>query len=70
MGKTTEKSGLTFYRCMLCGYVVSLWDIHKGGCAKCSGVRIRPTALTLWEKFVQIVKHPKIWEWPDDLQAN
>jgi len=55
---------------MLCGYVVSLWDIHKGGCAKCSGVRIRPTALTLWEKFVQIVKHPKIWEWPDDLQAN
>jgi hypothetical protein len=56
--------GLEFYRCTLCHSVVSIWDIReKGKCRTCSGVRIMPTDLSLWEKIVQIVKHPKIWEW-------
>ena len=60
-----DDKGLTFYRCTLCHGVVSVWDIKKGGCHKCGGVRIMPSALSLWEKLVQIVKHPRVWEWPD-----
>jgi DNA-directed RNA polymerase subunit RPC12/RpoP len=59
------RKGLTFYRCMLCNRVVSFWDIKKGGCQHCKGRRIMPSGLTLWEKLVQIFKHPKIWAWPD-----
>ena len=61
-----SKEGLSFYRCMLCGSVVSFWDIKRGGCQKCGGVRIRPSGLSLWEKITQIFKHPKIWAWPQD----
>lgn len=56
-----EKS---FYRCVLCGTVVSQWDIDEHrGCRKCGNSRIRPSNLSLWEKIVQILKHPKIWTW-------
>ena len=56
--------GLLFYRCCLCGGVVSKWDIkeHKG-CPKCAHPRIRPSNLSIWEKIVQIAKHPKVWSW-------
>jgi DNA-directed RNA polymerase subunit RPC12/RpoP len=58
------KEGLLFYRCVLCGTVVSQWDIDKHhGCANCGNVRVRPTDLSLWEKVVQIVKHPAVWKW-------
>lgn len=59
-----EKSGLLFYRCCLCGTVVSKWDIkeHKG-CQKCGHAKMRPSNLSFWEKLVQVFKHPKIWEW-------
>lgn len=57
------KEGLQFYRCELCHGVVSRWDINTGGCQKCAGVRIRPTNLSLLEKLVQIVRHPKVWAW-------
>ena len=59
---TTE--GVAFYRCVLCRSVVSKWDIHKHqGCAKCGGARIQPSNLSLVEKLIQIVKHPKVWAW-------
>jgi len=58
---------MTFYRCMLCGNVVSLFEIKSGaGCSKCSSPRVMPTNLSGWEKLVQIIKHPLIWRWPDD----
>lgn len=58
-------TGTLFYRCMLCTGVVSPWDIReKHGCPKCAGTKIKPTNLSFWEKFVQIVKHPKVWTWP------
>jgi DNA-directed RNA polymerase subunit RPC12/RpoP len=61
---TKSTPGLIFYRCMVCGKVVSVWDIHAShGCSKCGGTRIKPTNPTLFEKIVQIVKHPKIWTW-------
>jgi len=63
-GHTGE--GVGFYRCVLCTTVVSPWDIkEKGRCPKCGQVRIRPTNLSLIEKLVQIIKHPKLWEWKD-----
>lgn len=60
-----DTEGTAFYRCTLCGSVVSPWDIkeHKG-CAKCANPRIKPTNLSLFEKLVQVVKHPKVWAWP------
>lgn len=59
-----SEEGVMFYRCNLCGGVVSKWDIkeHKG-CPKCANPRIKPSNLSLWEKIVQIVKHPKVWTW-------
>lgn len=60
-----EKSkGKCFYRCTMCGGVVSEWDIDKyRGCPKCANPRIKPTNLSIIEKLVQILKHPKVWEW-------
>lgn len=56
--------GLQFYRCILCGEPVSKWDIHEyHGCPKCGNARIRPSDLSLWEKIVQMVKHPAVWKW-------
>ena len=56
--------GMLFYRCNLCGHVVNKWDIKESkGCPKCANPRIKPTNLSLWEKIVQIIKHPKVWEW-------
>lgn len=56
--------GLIFYRCDLCGGVVSEWDAQDGGCCpKCAGTKIRITKLSLWEKITQILKHPKLWKW-------
>jgi rubrerythrin len=58
--------GVPFYRCIMCGTVVSIWDIHEShGCPKCACPRIRPSNLSLWEKIVQIIKHPKIWQWKE-----
>lgn len=68
--------GLMFYRCAMCKGVVSAWDISafaenhdkgrdKGACPKCGGSRLRPTNLGLWEKLVQVAKHPLIWKWPE-----
>ena len=66
-----NKDGLTFFRCTLCHCVVSKWDVDAGGCPKCKGVRIMPSDLSWWEKLVQLVKHPKVWEWPaDDLHTH
>jgi predicted Zn-ribbon and HTH transcriptional regulator len=58
------KEGLQFYRCILCGHVVSIWDIKEHrGCPKCKNPRIRPSDLSLWEKIVEICKHPAVWAW-------
>lgn len=61
-----KKEGLSFFRCTLCSAVVSVWDIKDGGCQKCGSHRIAETNLTLWEKIVQLLKHPFFWLWPDD----
>jgi DNA-directed RNA polymerase subunit RPC12/RpoP len=56
--------GMAFYRCVLCGNVVSIWDIKEHhGCSKCKNNKIRPTELSLLEKILQIIKHPTIWNW-------
>lgn len=63
--------GVLFYRCCLCRSVVSRWDIHEHkACANCGHARLMPSSLTLWEKIVQIVKHPKVWKWHEPLQTN
>lgn len=60
------EEGMQFYRCTLCHRVVSIWDIHEfKGCPYCKANKISPTDLTLWEKLVQIIKHPKVWRWKD-----
>ena len=59
-----KDDGVLFYRCELCKTVVSPWDIRQHfSCPKCGQVRVRQTNLSLWEKLVQIAKHPKVWEW-------
>jgi NAD-dependent SIR2 family protein deacetylase len=61
-----EGKGLPFYRCILCGTVVNVWDIKGGeGCPKCKNRRIKPTNLSFWEMVMQIFKHPAIWKWKD-----
>jgi hypothetical protein len=55
--------GLQFYRCLTCMGVINRWDIMEGGCKKCGGVRVVGTNLSLWEKMIQIFKHPMIWKW-------
>ena len=58
--------GLQFYRCDLCHGVVSVFDLMElHECPKCAGRRMIPTNVSLWEKLVQIVKHPKVWRWKD-----
>ena len=58
--------GTLFYRCELCRGIISPWDLKThSACPKCGQVRVRQTNLTLWEKIVQIAKHPKVWEWKD-----
>ena len=62
--ETNDESALEFFRCHLCKRVVSLFDLRKEhACPHCGHARISPTNLTFWEKIVQIVKHPKVWEW-------
>jgi DNA-directed RNA polymerase subunit RPC12/RpoP len=59
-----KAKGVLFYRCILCASPVSKWDIQAHqGCAKCGNSRIRPSNLSLWEKLVQIIKHPRVWAW-------
>lgn len=61
-----EDKGLPFYRCVLCGTVVSVWDIKKHqGCPKCKNTRIRPSDLSVWEKITQVCRHPAIWRWKE-----
>ncbi|MDD5189453.1 MAG: hypothetical protein PHE50_00240 [Dehalococcoidales bacterium] len=62
--ESNDEDALTFYRCMLCHRIVSLFDLREyKGCAHCGHMKIAPCNLTLWEKLVQIAKHPKVWEW-------
>jgi hypothetical protein len=57
--------GTAFYRCKMCRGVVSPWDIQEGGCRNfCKGSEIVPTNLSLFEKLMQIIRHPKVWTWP------
>lgn len=60
--------GIPFFRCTLCQGVVNLWDIYHPphSCPKCGGGRVAPTNLTLWEKIVQIIKHPAWWKWDEN----
>ena len=62
--QTDMSGGWEFYGCSHCNSVVSPWDIKEHhGCAKCGGTKIAAIDLTLWRKLVQIIKHPKIWDW-------
>lgn len=57
-------NGLQFYRCVLCGHVVSKWDIaEKHGCPKCRGTKIKPSNLSTWEQICQMIMHPRVWKW-------
>ena len=59
--------GMMFYRCLLCTGVVSKWDIREvHGCPNCGARKLGPTNLSIWEKLVQIFKHPKVWNWDND----
>ena len=59
--------GMLFYSCLMCRRVVSQWDIKEHhGCPKCAGRKLGPTNLTLWEKIVQVFKHPRVWAWSND----
>lgn len=59
--------GLEFYRCKMCGTVVSDWDIYREphGCPKCGCTKMLVTNLSFIEKLIQVVKHPKVWRWND-----
>ena len=58
---------ITFYRCLLCASIVSKWDIQDGdGCSKCGSLKMSLTNLSWFEKLVQILKHPKVWDWGED----
>ena len=62
-----SSDGMLFYRCYLCNKILNKWDIEKHkGCPKCGHGKISPTNLTTWEKIVQLVKHPAIWNWDND----
>lgn len=59
--------GKQFYRCVLCRGVVSGWDIKAGsGCPKCGSLKMSLSSLSSWEMLVQLVKHPRVWAWPED----
>lgn len=59
-----EGRGVLFYRCNLCTRPVSPWDVDRyHGCPYCGHTKIRPTNLTLWEKLVQILRKPDVWNW-------
>ena len=64
-----NKDGLRFYRCTLCRGVVSPWDIKNPPniCRKCGGARISPSNLSWFEILVQIIKHPKVWTWHEEI---
>ena len=57
--------GMTFYRCYLCNKIISKWDLEANHECKCGHGKISPTNLTIWEKVVQVFKHPAIWKWSD-----
>ena len=65
--KDVDDHGMVFYRCYLCNKIINKWDIEKHrSCPKCGHSKISPTNLSLWEKTVQICKHPAIWKWSND----
>lgn len=67
-GFDEESKGLNFFRCTMCGCVVSQWDIKKHhGCKRCANPKIKPTELGFFEKLVQIFLHPMIWKWGKDV---
>jgi len=66
--ESNDQYALQFYRCVLCHRVVSLFDLReKLGCRHCGHAKVSPTNLTLWEKLVQIAKHPKVWTWKNEM---
>jgi DNA-directed RNA polymerase subunit RPC12/RpoP len=63
----SKNEGLQFYRCVLCGHIVTIWDVKAGnGCAKCANRKIKPTNLSIWEMAKEIFRHPKIWTWKNE----
>lgn len=64
MAAKESTEGLVFYRCVLCTRVVNKWQVESGEGCKCGGMKVKPTNLTWLEKLVQLVKHPKVWQWP------
>jgi DNA-directed RNA polymerase subunit RPC12/RpoP len=65
-GFEEKDDGLPFYRCILCGGIVSVWDIKKSyGCPKCKGTRVKPTDMSFVEKMIQVIKHPAVWKWKE-----
>ena len=63
--------GMLFYRCYLCRGIVSQWDVNKYySCPKCGHTKVSPANLTLWEKIVQIVKHPMVWKWHEGVDND
>ena len=64
--QTDSDGGLLFYRCYLCKRIISKWDLARSYECKCGHGKLSPTNLTIWEKFVQILKHPATWKWSDD----
>lgn len=59
------ETGITFYRCTMCSGVVSPMDMEKYNGCKCGNNKVSATNLTVWEKIVQIAKHPRVWRWKD-----
>lgn len=55
-----EGRGLPWYRCILCGAPVSIFDVEQGGCHKCGHGKLRPSNLSLWEKVKEIIRNPRI----------
>jgi len=61
---STNFKPIIFYRCVACNCAVSIWDIEKyRACPKCAAGTIRPTNLRLYEKIIQLIKHPNPKEW-------
>ncbi len=57
-----------FFRCVLCHRVISDWDVREGhGCPKCGSTKLSPSNLSQWEKLRQLMKHPALWDWPEDI---
>jgi hypothetical protein len=59
------QEGVTFYRCTMCQSVVGPWDIQEYHGCKCGNNKVYETNLSLFEKIMQVLKHPNVWRWRD-----